>query len=359
MEEYERKRFAKENESYFRTYIKGVKLKISSSPLIQLFGYAGVILVLWYGGHLVVIGELNPEDLIAFALYLTTISAPIKKLARINLNIQQASSASQRIFEILDTEDYIVEEPNRIKLSIKGEVEFDNVSFSYGGERVLKEINLKIREGEVLAIVGPSGGGKSTLVNLIPRAYDPSKGVVRIDGFDVKKLDLKTLRAQIGVVPQDVIMFNGTIRENIAYGRKDASIEEIISAAKAANAHNFIIALPGEYEFQVGDCGRKLSSGERQRVSIARAILRKPKILILDEATSLLDAESEELIQQALSKIMRNQTTIIIAHRLSTILHSDRIIVIDGGQIREEGTHEELLKRGGMYKKLYEMQFRV
>lgn len=299
---------------------------------------------------------MSVEDLIAFGLYLATMSAPIKRLTQVNLIVQQALAASQRIFEIIDTEITVAEHPQAKELpAIMGKVEFENVFFSYEDKLVLEGINLQVKQGEVLAIVGPSGNGKTTIINLIPRLYDPNSGKIMIDGYDIKQVKIQGLRQQIGIVPQEIILFSGTVKENIAYGKIDANFDEIVESARAANAHEFITNLPDKYDTQIGEHGVKLSGGQRQRLAIARAIIRKPKILILDEATSALDSESETLIQASLAEIMKHQTTIVIAHRLSTVINADKIAVLDKGKIVELGTHQELLKQGGLYSKLYDV----
>ncbi|MBU0567063.1 ABC transporter ATP-binding protein/permease [bacterium] len=359
-EQFEAQRFMAENRNYFNSYMKGVKLLVASSPITGFLGLLGVVGVLAYGGREVIAGELASGELIGFALYLVTIYSPIKRLVGANLSIQQARVAASRIFEIIDKEEMIKEdrEAGEIKIN-RGEIEFKEVCFAYNEEKeVLTNINLKIASGEALAIVGPSGVGKTTLVNLIPRLYDPTKGEILIDGQEIKNVRLKSLRSQMSMVAQEPGLFSGTVKENIAYGKMGASLEEIKEAARMANAHNFILGLENGYDTPIGEGGAKLSGGQRQRLSIARALIRKPKILILDEATSALDTESEHLIQEALSKIMHLQTTIIIAHRLSTVINSDRIIVFAQGRIAEAGAHKDLLKAGGIYNKLYQKQFK-
>ncbi|MEW6096036.1 MAG: ABC transporter ATP-binding protein [bacterium] len=354
MEPYEREKFNEINKRYFKAFLKGIRIIAASTPLVHLFSTGGTIVVVWFGAYQVLKGTLSVEDLIAFGLYLAAMSPPIRRLTHINLVIQRAIAASQRIFEVIDTEIKVAEHAQANELpTITGKVEFENVSFSYEDELVLDGIDLQVNPGEVLAIVGPSGNGKTTIVNLIPRLYDPNSGKVMIDGYDIKFVKTQSLRRQIGVVPQEIILFNGTVMENIAYGKIEATFDEIVEAAKAANAHEFITHLPHGYDTQIGEHGVKLSGGQRQRIAIARAIVRKPKILILDEATSSLDSESETLIQASLAEIMKHQTTIVIAHRLSTVINADKIAVLDKGKITELGTHHELLKLGGLYSKLY------
>jgi len=291
---------------------------------------------------------------------------PVKNFASLNEQIQQALAASERIFYVLDTKSFVVELPQaKVLLPLREKVVFEKVSFSYPqegsskeNELVLEDINLEVSKGEILALVGPSGGGKTTIANLIPRFYDPIKGRIKVDGQDIREVTLKSLRGQMGIVTQETILFNDTIRNNIAYGDPEAPFEKIVNCARIANAHEFIMELPQGYETVIGERGVKLSGGQKQRIAIARAILKEPEILIFDEATSSLDSESELLVQEALDRLMKNHTTFVIAHRLSTIRKADRIIVIDRGRIVEVGKHEELMERNGLYRKLYELQFR-
>ena len=284
---------------------------------------------------------------------------PIKRLSKVYGNIQKALAAAERVFGVLDTVPEIQDMPGAVDLPvIRGEVTFHHVTFEYKpGEPVLSDISLTARPGQMVAIVGPSGAGKTTIANLIPRFYEPAVGYVSIDGVDIKTVTLDSLRQQIGIVPQETLLFNGTIYDNILYGNLTASDDEVIAAAKAANAHNFIMDMPDGYDTQIGERGSKLSGGQRQRIAIARAILKDPRVLILDEATSALDTESEKLVQEALDKLMLNRTSFVIAHRLSTVLRADIILVMERGRIVERGTHEELLKLDGIYSKLYHVQF--
>ena len=337
--------------------------------LLRGFFFAGIFfamfsamsVVLWYGGRLVFLGDISAGELSKFLLYTLFVAGAVGSLTGLYSQFQEALGASKRIFELLDIQSDL-EEPQETKLNQPaGNVRFENVSFRYGDRgqaMVLKAISLQARSGEVIALVGPSGSGKSTLVSLIPRFYDPIEGQILLDGVDIRDFKLKDLRSHIGIVPQETQLFSGSIRENIRYGRPEASDQELIEAAKAANAHDFIEAFPDAYETIVGERGIKLSGGQRQRVAIARALLKNPRILILDEATSSLDSESEALVQEALERLMKGRTTFVIAHRLSTIHNADHILVLDEGELIEQGTHEELLTKAGLYQSLHEQQFK-
>ncbi len=358
MEEYERNKFAKQNHGLYRLFMKSAKREQLIGPITEYIGVVCAALVLWLGGRKVVSGELSAGAFIAFLVSLMLMVRPFNQLSRVYSIIQKALAAAERIFSILDTEASIKDGPDAVALPIlKDRITFNNVNFGYDSVPVLKGINFEVKKGEVIAIVGPSGCGKSTLVNLIPRFYDPTNGEVLIDGRDIKKATLDSLRGQVGIVTQETILFHDTIRANIAYGGQVASDEEIANAARIANAHDFISKLPEGYHTTVGERGHRISGGERQRIAIARAVLRNETILILDEATSQLDMESEKLVQDALEKLMKGRTVFVIAHRLSTVKFATKIIVLDKGRIIETGTHEELLRKNGLYKRLYDLQF--
>jgi subfamily B ATP-binding cassette protein MsbA len=359
MEEYEKRRFAEENERFFKIILKRVKIRAISHPVMELIGGGGAPLIIWVGGYSVVRGELTPGTFFSFMTALLMLYAPVRDLSKVNLEIQEGLAAAARVYELLDTIPDIKDEEGAISLPLisKG-IDFQKITFKYGTEAVLKEISLHVKVGEVIALVGMSGAGKTSLVNLLPRFYDVEEGQILIDSIDIRKVALKSLRNQISLVTQQTILFNDTIRNNIAYGNIKSSDEEIIKAAKAANAHDFIQRLPQAYETVIGEQGVKLSGGERQRLSIARALLKNAPILILDEATSSLDSDSETEVQNALEYLMKGRTVFVIAHRLSTIRNAHRIIVLSDGQIVEEGTHEELMVLNGEYRRLYDLQFK-
>ena len=327
--------------------------------VMSFLGFGAIALLLWYTGRQVIAGSLGIDTLTAFLLYGVAIGASLGSIAGLYGQFREGTGAIQRVFEIIDTRPTIVDRPDAIALPrVTGRVEIDRVSFGYGPDRpVLRDIELDIAPGEVLALVGPSGSGKTTLVGLIPRLWDVTAGAIRIDGHDLRDITVASLRSQIGLVPQESTLFGGTIGENIRYGRLDATEAEVVAAARAANAHDFIATLPAGYDTPVGDRGARLSGGQRQRVAIARAILKDPPILLLDEATSALDNESERLVQEALDRLKVGRTTIIVAHRLSTIRAADRIAVLDDGWLVELGTQEDLLARDGLYARLHRMQF--
>jgi ATP-binding cassette, subfamily B, bacterial MsbA len=363
MEEFENRKFRREGDGYLATVLKVTQIRNLASPATEFLSAAAGAVIVWYGGMQVLSHEaMKASEFLGFLFAMFQLMPPIKELTSVNNRIQEASAAGKRVFDILDTEPNISDAPGALKLhDFREGIEFRDVCFRYdGGDLVLTDIGFTIRKGEVVAIVGPSGSGKSTLVDLVPRFYDPASGTITIDGVNLRRVEIQSLRDMIGIVTQETILFNDTVRNNIAYGLDDCPMERIMRAAQAANAHNFIQDMPRGYDSVIGERGVKISGGERQRLALARAILKNPPILILDEATSALDTESELLVQQAIENLMSGRTSIVIAHRLSTIQHADRILVIDGGRIVEVGKHEELLKNaGGLYRKLYEMQFRM
>jgi subfamily B ATP-binding cassette protein MsbA len=359
-EEYEFERFSTENQANFRAKMKKTQYGAILTPLVEFLAAISFTAILWYGGYEVMQGRMSASELIAFFTLLLTISEPLRSITKLSKRLQQLFASAERVFEIMDTESEMREDDeNKIELTdIEGEVVYDNVTFAYNrDEIVLKDISLTAEPGEVVALVGHSGAGKTTMVDLIPRFFDPIKGRMRVDGHDLKDVKIDSLRDFIGIVPQETILFSGSLRDNIAYGDLEADEEAIQAAAKAANAHDFIMAFPDGYDTIVGERGVGLSGGQKQRISIARAILKNPKILILDEATSSLDSESEALVQEALEHLMENRTTFIIAHRLSTIRNADKIVVVEQGEIMEMGSHQELLKKQGKYASLYKGQF--
>lgn len=358
-EDYEIKRFQNQNDLNFRANMKSVQLSSLLTPTVEFLAAVIVAVILWFGGYQVVNGALTAGALVAFLTYAVNLANPVKRISRVYGTINKAMAAAERVFNVLDTEEELKDKPNAIELpKISGTVKFDHVSFGYKeGVNVLHDLTLEAKPGQVIAFVGPSGAGKSTIANLIPRFYDVTAGSIKIDDIDIRDVKIQSLREQIGVVPQETMLFSGSVKDNIRYGRLDATDEEIIEAAKAANAHNFIMNLSDGYETKIGERGITLSGGQRQRIAIARAILKNPRILILDEATSALDMESEEIVQEALDKLMIGRTSFVIAHRLSTIIHADKIIVLENGRVCESGTHQQLMQTGGLYSHLYNIQF--
>ena len=359
-EDYEVDRFDVENKANFRANMKNAQLMATLTPVVELVAAIGVTMIIWYGGNNVINGTITAGSLVAFLTYAVNISNPIKRLTRVIGNIQKALAAAQRVFMIIDMPEEIAESRDAKQLpEVSGKVEFQNVSFAYNDKgNVITDLSFSVKPGEVIAIVGPSGAGKSTIANLLPRFYDVNKGDIKIDGHSVREVTLDSLREQVGIVPQETMLFNGSVYNNILYGRLDATKEEIEAAAKAANAHDFIMQLTDGYETKLGDRGVNLSGGQRQRIAIARAILKNPRILILDEATSALDTESERVVQEALDRLMVGRTSFVIAHRLSPVKNADKILVLEKGNLVESGTHDELLALDGLYAHLYKIQYR-
>ena len=359
-EAYEIKRFERQNILNFQAAMKNVKLTSLLTPTVEFLAAIAVTFIVWFGGYEVVNGVITAGELVAFLTYAVNLANPVKRLARVYGAIQRAMAAAERVFNVMDMEEKITDKEDAKKLpQIQGEVVFDGVTFGYKeGQYALEDINIQAKPGEMIALVGPSGSGKSTIANLIPRFYDVEAGSISIDGYDIREVTADSLREQIGLVPQETMLFSTNVLENIRYGRLDATDEEVLQAAVAANADEFIRELPEGYETKLGERGLNLSGGQRQRIAIARAILKNPRVLILDEATSALDTESEKIVQEALDKLMIGRTSFVIAHRLSTIFNADQIYVVENGHVREHGTHEELLAKGGLYSNLYNIQFR-
>jgi subfamily B ATP-binding cassette protein MsbA len=359
-ETYETQRYRGAMDKTFRSSLRMAVYNSLFSSIMMFLGFGSIAALIWYGGREVIAGRLTLALISGFLIYGIAIAASLGGLAGLYAQLRAAIGGVQRVFELLDTEATVRDAPGAAALpDSQGRITFQNVSFSYQDSvPVLRDVSLELRAGEILALVGPSGAGKSTMLNMIPRFYDPTSGSIRLDGVDLRAITQASLREQLAIVPQDTMLFGGSIRDNILYGRLDASEADLLAAAQAANAHDFIMAFPQGYETVVGERGAKLSGGQRQRIAIARAILKDPRVLLLDEATSALDNESEGLVQEALNRLMRGRTTLIIAHRLSTIKMAHRIAVMQDGQISELGTHDELIERNGLYARLYAMQFR-
>ena len=359
-EAYEINRFEHQNILNFQAAMKNVKLMSLLTPTVEFLAAVAVTFIVWFGGYEVVNETITAGELVAFLTYAVNLANPVKRLSRVYGAIQKAMAAADRVFDVMDMDEKIKDAPDAKELpAIEGRVIFDNVTFSYKeGQAALSNVSIQAEPGQMIALVGPSGSGKSTIANLIPRFYDIDSGSISIDGYDIREVTTNSLREQIGLVPQETMLFSTTVMENIRYGRLDATDEEIIAASKAANADEFIRELPEGYETKIGERGVNLSGGQRQRLAIARAILKNPRVLILDEATSALDTESEKIVQDALDKLMEGRTSFVIAHRLSTIFNANQIYVVENGHVVEHGTHEELLNQNGLYSNLYNIQFR-
>ncbi len=360
-EDFEVRRMGMIVDSAFQMAKKISRISLISSPFVESLAGVGVAAVIWYGGHQVIAGETTPGAFFSFFAAMMMAYKPLKSVSSMNSGVQMGLAASTRLFKLLDEKATIIDKPNALELNIaKGNIEFENVDFSYiESKKALNSVSFKISAGETVALVGHSGGGKSTIMNMILRFYDPQNGAIKLDGHDIRDLTVKSLRSSMSVVNQEVMLFDDTVLENIRYGKEDATEEQIIRAAKLAEADEFICELPNKYHSQVGQNGIRLSGGQRQRIAIARAILYDAPILLLDEATSALDPISEKLIKDALAKLMKNRTSLVIAHRLSTVIHCDKIIVISNGKVVEEGKHQELLDKNGLYANLYLKQFEI
>lgn len=363
MENYENRKFKKETHKFFKLSLKMVRVRNAAAPITEFLSVIVGVVIIFYGGQLVLLdGTMRASEFLTFLFAIFQLMPPIKELSSVNNRIQESSAAADRVFEILDTEPNIKSEPGAVsKTDFSKSIDFIGVGYRYEDSEadVLKDINFEVNRGDIIALVGSSGAGKTTLVDLIPRFYDPTEGHIEIDGLDIRKIKLEDLRKMMGIVTQETVLFNETVANNIAYGLDDYKDNDVVEAAKAANAHDFILNLPKSYNTIIGERGTKLSGGQRQRISIARALLKNPPIMIFDEATSALDNESEILVQEAIDRLMYQRTTFVIAHRLSTIRNANRILVLDNGKIVQDGKHEVLIKdTNGIYKRLYEMQFR-
>ena len=351
--------FEKENNEWLQLSTRAARMQAINSPLLFFIANLSTFATILYGGYQVIAGTLSVGEVIAFITYISQMIDPIRRLGMIIPAVAIAGSAAERIFDIMDTIPEVKDDPNAIALSkLLGKVAFENVYFSYGNRMILSDINLEVKPGQIIALIGATGSGKTSLVNLIPRFYDPSKGLIKVDDTDIRKLTLSSLRSQIGIVLQDSTLFADTIRNNICFGCEGATSNEVEDAAKAAQAHEFIVNLPQGYDTNIGERGATLSGGQKQRIAIARALLLDPRILILDDATSSVDTETENLIQIAMSKLINNRTTFIIAHRLNTITKADLILVLERGQIVAKGTHQELINSSAIYQDIYQTQFK-
>jgi len=362
MENFEIKKFVGSTYNYFKSLLRMTRIRHLSSPINDtLATLAGVVILLYAGSKIIDgTGDLDAGDFMTYILALLQMIKPVKSLSQIHIKIQEGMAAAERIFEVMDTEEKVKDSQFGINIDkFQNKISYTNVNFSYNSDvKVIDNVSFDVQFGEVIALVGPSGGGKSTLLDLLPRFYDPQSGSISIDGTDIKNIKLSSLRSLMGIVTQETYLFNDTILNNIAYGLENISIDNVVEISKMANAHQFIEQFPDGYKSIVGNRGVKLSGGQRQRIAIARALMKNPQILIFDEATSALDTESEMLVQEAINRLMKNRTSLVIAHRLSTIKNADRILVVDNGKIVEQGVHDELINRNGLYQRLYSMQFK-
>ncbi len=362
MEKFEIDKFKRQSREYFKSMLRMMRLGFISPALTETFAVLAGVIILWFGGREILSGSgISPGQFMLFLVAMFSLMQPVKKLSRLNLDIQQGLAAAGRIFEILDARSKVQTSSHPVKMDRpEKQIRFEEISFRYDGKKnVLENINLEVRVGEVIAVVGPSGAGKSTLMDLLARFYDPFSGRILFDGTDIRELELSGLRKMLGIVTQETLLFNDTVWNNIAYGHNGASAESVYSAARAANAHEFIMAMPQGYQTVIGDRGVKISGGERQRLAIARALFKNPAILIFDEATSALDSQSEILVQEAMNRLMKRRTCFVIAHRLSTVQSADKIVVLERGRIVQTGKHSELLASEGLYRKLYQLQFKL